>query len=175
MTLCGCGATNPRTEIPNSPPTAAASGNPTDQHSPGGLGVAEIRATPVTPGQCSDTYLIEGEVLQLPQTRHHLWVVRRLEADPANGSPNAQHYPKAEIDLRAGRFSLTVSNSTPTGQKRGAYLLVVAEDSAHAELRRSYEADEANDTVTYPDGLRVNLPSGSDPITRTPIIEESCP
>jgi hypothetical protein len=98
-----------------------------------------------------------------------------LEADPDNGAPDSQHYPKMQIDFKNGDFSFTVPNSTSTGSKRGPYLLVVADDAASAKLQQSYEADERNDTATFPDGLRVNLPVGSDIIARTEIIEEKCP
>lgn len=175
-TLCACNEPQRRHDVPNLPvQSTPASASGSEAASPGGLGAGEIRATPVTPGQCSDTFLVEGNVLQLPSSRRHIWVVRKLEADPGNGAPDAQHYAKMQIDYRKGIFSLTVPNSTPTGTKKGPFLLVVADDAASVELQRSYDADVRHDTNAYPDGRRVTLPPGSDAIARTTVLEEKCP
>lgn len=169
--LAGCsggGQEQSRPTVPNVPSTA----------SPGpligGVGVATIRAVPQVPGGCSSTYLIEGEIEHLPEARQHLWILTRLEADPANGAPDVQHYPKVKLKFVQGTYALTVPNSTPTGTRRAIYLLIAANDNANADLELSYEADVKRDRNVYPDGRRVALPPGSDAIAQTDVLVQTC-
>lgn len=152
--------------------TSAAPSRDTTASPPAEAGRATIRVTPSRPGGCSDSVLVEGEVLAAPAEDRVLWLVARLDADPARSQRSPLYFAKGQIRAQEGPYRFENEANTGSGTRTGAWLIVSADPAAAALLQVNFEKDQIGDS-SY-DSQRTTL-QGADVLDTSDAQEQRCP